>query len=284
MPNVYFSSEPGAPQLTGQVGDLIPLLDAVLVNGYGGKPPSGWSRPFSGTNKAAYRQAPKEGRPQMYLRIDDSSSGEYAFANGYQDMTDVDTGTLQFPDPSVTTNHILKYNTSSSFHYHPYGRMAGAEWFAVADPRTLILGIMTGHDGPGKWFITYFGDSVEVVPVTDMLNVYIVLTRSGGSMHILEATTTGSVTRSFSNPCSALVGTPMPDPVTGQLLVCPVWTSYASYLRGVRTVLNDWFHVKGLGMMRMQSGNKEYLVVHEVAGTEWFNWKSVAIEISDTWE
>ena len=31
---VYFSDQAGAPVLTGQVGSLINVLDAVLVNGY----------------------------------------------------------------------------------------------------------------------------------------------------------------------------------------------------------------------------------------------------------
>lgn len=52
--------------------------------------PAGWTKAFSGTNKAAYRMG---GGNQRYLRVDDSSSGQYTGRlRGYEAMTDVDTG------------------------------------------------------------------------------------------------------------------------------------------------------------------------------------------------
>ncbi len=57
--------------------------------------PAGYSKAFSGTNKAAYRSDDITGT-RLYLRVDDSNA-TYAIVRGYEVMTDVDTGTGLFP-------------------------------------------------------------------------------------------------------------------------------------------------------------------------------------------
>src|SRR5690606_2349611 len=96
MPWTYYkSTDASAPAPTGQLGSLIALLDAILVTGYGSTPGAGWTEAFSGSDKAAYRMG--SGRSQMYVRIDDSGPGgqgpREARINGFEAMTDVDTGT-----------------------------------------------------------------------------------------------------------------------------------------------------------------------------------------------
>ncbi|MGE3907973.1 MAG: hypothetical protein AB7K36_01385, partial [Chloroflexota bacterium] len=54
---IYRSTDSGAPVLTGQAGSLLNLLDKCLVDGYGSKAAAGWSRPYTGTNKTAYRNS-----------------------------------------------------------------------------------------------------------------------------------------------------------------------------------------------------------------------------------
>jgi hypothetical protein len=56
--------------------------------------PAGWTKPFSGTNKAVYRSP--AGTNQFYYRIDDSGTTTSRLI-GYETMTDVDTGTGLFP-------------------------------------------------------------------------------------------------------------------------------------------------------------------------------------------
>src|SRR5438309_11659795 len=51
---VYKSTDASAPALTGQVGSLTALLDAILVNGYGTKTAAGWTIGFTTTKKLAY--------------------------------------------------------------------------------------------------------------------------------------------------------------------------------------------------------------------------------------
>lgn len=53
---VYRFDDAGAPTLSAAAGALISVLDACLVNGYGAKPAAGWTKAFSDTNQAAYRQ------------------------------------------------------------------------------------------------------------------------------------------------------------------------------------------------------------------------------------
>jgi hypothetical protein len=97
---VYRSTDASAPVLTGAVGSLIGLLDAVLVNGYGAKSPLGWTKAFTGTNLASYKQ-PVSTTNSFYLDVDNSTAGAsgswYAKVRGYETMTAVGTGTNPFP-------------------------------------------------------------------------------------------------------------------------------------------------------------------------------------------
>lgn len=92
---VIFNNSSNAPQLSGQAGALIAMLDAFLIDGYvGHTPPGGWVKAFSGVNKAVYRSE-FFGASGMYFRVDDSNA-LYAVVTGYEAMTGVDTGTNSF--------------------------------------------------------------------------------------------------------------------------------------------------------------------------------------------
>jgi hypothetical protein len=120
----YSSSDAGAPVLRGNTpGDLINLLEKCLVTGYGSKAGAGWTKPYAGTNVAAFQQG--AGSNGMFLRVDDTSTAtSYRSARvvGYESMSDVNTGTpTSFPTPTQ--------------------RSGGAAWFthyssgSVANPR-----------------------------------------------------------------------------------------------------------------------------------------------------
>lgn len=100
---VYRSTDPSAPTLSGTAGDLVNLLDAILVNGYGSggtaKAAQGYTIAFTGTNKRSYKMPP--GTNGHYLRVvdDGTTSAAYGRVQGYVNMTDVDTGTNGFPNP-----------------------------------------------------------------------------------------------------------------------------------------------------------------------------------------
>ncbi|MFN4325246.1 MAG: hypothetical protein ACK4FP_05100 [Azonexus sp.] len=94
--------------------------------------PLGWSKVYSGTNKAVYRSNDPTSTG-MYLRVDDTgtTSGRVV---GYETMTDVDTGTGPFPTSSQmsgglywaksaqtgTTARLWKlFGTSKKFDFFP---------------------------------------------------------------------------------------------------------------------------------------------------------------------
>ena len=87
---VYRWDDPDAPVLSNpSAGSLIGVLDACLVDGYTGKTGAGWTKAFSGTNLAAYRQGAGS---MCYLRVDDGTGSFKVKMRGYESMTDIDTG------------------------------------------------------------------------------------------------------------------------------------------------------------------------------------------------
>lgn len=91
----YFdSTQAGAPVLHGAAGRLIAVLDWVLVS------KGGWTKPFTGTNLAAYRS---DTGNRFYLRVDDTQA-TYTRTRAYRSMTAVSTGTSQFPTSTQAGN------------------------------------------------------------------------------------------------------------------------------------------------------------------------------------
>lgn len=131
---VYRSDDVGAPTLTTNAGTLIAVLDACLVNGYGSKAAAGWTKPFSGTNKAAYRMGSVAGYPQHYLRVDDSSlsSSPWATLIGYETMTDVDTGTGLFPTNAQLAGGMFMRRSNST-------TVATKSWVLIANNQRFVL-------------------------------------------------------------------------------------------------------------------------------------------------
>lgn len=74
-------------------------------------PPLGWAKPFSGTNKAAYRSQ-ELSATGLYLRIDDTGApqgegAKSARARGYETLADIDSGTGLFPAVSQMSTGIV---------------------------------------------------------------------------------------------------------------------------------------------------------------------------------
>lgn len=98
--------------------------------------PLGWTKPFSGTNKAAY--LPAASYVQCYLRVLDdsttptSASGRWAKLRGYESMSDVDTGTGLFPTAAQAANalSLMKSSTSDA---------TARNWWLVGDGGIFYL-------------------------------------------------------------------------------------------------------------------------------------------------
>jgi len=98
----YRSDDASAPVLSTAAGSFISLLDACLVTGYGAKAAAGWTKPYTGTNKAAFQMATGTGKNGVFLRCEDFSG--YCNVSGYGTMSDVDTGTERFGTDSTACN------------------------------------------------------------------------------------------------------------------------------------------------------------------------------------
>lgn len=136
------SSDGGAPTLNGTAGSLIGVLDVLLdIGGSDGL----WEKVFSGTNKAAYRAFSGE---RYYLRVDDSSA-QSAAVRGFATMSDVDTGTGQFPTGTQQTNfNWFKSNTADS---------TARTYLGIATDRFFLLLVSGGWSGSGQ-DLFFFGE------------------------------------------------------------------------------------------------------------------------------
>lgn len=124
--------------------------------------PAGWTRPYSGTDKAAFRNSLAAGGTGMYLRVLDDASLTGAAINAsvraYLTMTDVDTGTIETPTAAQLATGIVwrKSNTADA---------TARPWILVADELTFYACIDTGTVASEGGAGTYAaGDFASYVP------------------------------------------------------------------------------------------------------------------------
>jgi hypothetical protein len=112
--------------------------------------PLGWSKPLSGTDKAAYMQGDLDFSSGSLLRIDDSAD-IYAVVVGYESMTDIDTGVNKFPlDVQMPDGLVWKKSDSAGVGSRP--------WIIVGDESGFYLFVQWFGDFPGFSSAWYFGD------------------------------------------------------------------------------------------------------------------------------
>lgn len=111
--------------------------------------PAGWSKVYSGTNKAAYRSNNVSGS-QTFLRVDDTV-GRNARVVGYETMSDVDTGEGPFPTAAQLSGGGWwpKSNSATS---------AARAWTVVANDRTVYLHAGCGESAGVSGSVWGFGD------------------------------------------------------------------------------------------------------------------------------
>ncbi len=138
MATLYMSTDLGAPQLSGQAGSLVALLDAVLVDGYGAgadrKNGAGWTKAFTGTNKRAYRNSAVSGTG-FYLQVEDpgaSGTTGYAFVRGFSAMTAFDTGLNPTPTVASRSNGVVVAKSSVLDG-------GSRRWLILADERIVYI-------------------------------------------------------------------------------------------------------------------------------------------------
>jgi hypothetical protein len=250
----YSSSDASAPTLSGTAGDAITVLDACLINGYGAKTGLGWTKDFSGTNLAVYRMA--AGNTRYYLRVDDNApvSATEARLQGYETMSDANTGTNVFPTSGYC--HLRKSSAAS---------VTTRSWVLAGDERTFIMAVAY----TGSYFLNgiYFGEIYSYVPndaygvaligrtTANSANTYAVdalhrLATSASIVndvngHFLARDTTGLVVgQGFEKrPANSATGTAglvaltgdylFPNPADGSVAMVPIYVSSLESAQGV---------------------------------------------------
>lgn len=119
---------------------------------------AGWSKPFSASTKAVFR--PPAGN-RRYLRVV-NAAGADTQARGYEDMTDVDTGTGPFPT-------VAQVATPVGLSNWVWPSAANSHWFVIATSKWVYMSIAQSAASPppyasGSFF---FGDDAAATVAGD---------------------------------------------------------------------------------------------------------------------
>lgn len=163
-PMIYQSTDPGAPQLSGTVGSLVALLDAVLVDGYGigsnAKQGAGWTKALTAPGKRAYRNDPIAGSG-FYLQVDDTGAvgdARQAWVRGFGSLAAFDAGLNPVPTFEQESAGIPVAKSSALTG-------VSAPWVIVADSRFFYLFLNPWVSNPGNGRHPYFfGDFISFKP------------------------------------------------------------------------------------------------------------------------
>ncbi len=195
---IYSSSDANGPGVIfGAAGDLLRVLDLILVNGYTGKSAAGWTKPIANAgNIGCYKPG---GGSQMNLLVNDNganvtSTFKEAWITGWEVLSTigspVGTGTGQFPTPAqlLTTGHAVTRKSATA------DSTTGRQWIAFADLYTLYLFISCG-DSVGMYNgILWFGDIYSLKNTTDSYRCMIVGQASENATGVGGATVNASDT------------------------------------------------------------------------------------------
>lgn len=297
---VLTEASPGAPVLSGLAGSLTALLDYCLVT------TMGWTKAFTGTNQAAYKQP--AGSNGFYLAVDDSA-GQNARMTGFEAMTSVTAGTNPFPTASQLAGGLYFYKSSAATN-------SARVWTFISNGSMFYLirdvtgGGRTGGDQQvfcfGDIFSYKGGDTFGTVICGEVSSS---VTSSGGAfMQAVQTAMTGYsghyITRANTQIGGATqvgftcdiagsgsasyfgAGTlPYPSPIDGQMHLSPIWVGEPS--AGKRGVLPGVWHF--MHPAANLNGGDTFTGGGNLAGKSFLVSKlgttsgNLVIEISDTW-
>lgn len=307
---IYRWDDASAPVLNGNAGSytIVDVLDKCLVTGYGAKAGAGWTKPFTGTGKAAFKQG--AGSNQMYCLVDASASSQYPRFRGYETMTDIATGTNPFPnDTQLSGGGYMATSSTADAVARP--------WVVVADEKRFYLYIGFGETtaaglvAAAYRMLYFFGDLIPFKS-GDAYATTILCSTSAATTTNLSATVGNQNTaqaghytaRSHTQIGSSITsgkmhdaqrangaavvgggGGPYPDPVTGGMVLQPILSTdnVDNITRGYYPGLWSPMHLtpgnpgdtfSGAGAM----AGKQFLLLWVGAAAS-----RICIETSDTW-
>lgn len=205
--------------------------------------PAGWTKAYSGTNKAAY-QANSLASTRLYLRVDDTPA-QYPKLIMYESMSDVDTGTK--PGPTSGNFYFSKSNLSST---------ATRPWTLYADHKSFYL--FSCPDNTNWSGALFFGDIISALS-TDAFHCALIAheTAINTSYFPLIGYSNGSViaralnqlggaiavsrTSAYGGSYLGSLGYPYPN-TDNSFFCCDITIWVSSYLRGALPGILNSFH------------------------------------------
>lgn len=213
---------------------------------------AGWSKIFSGVNKAAYKSADVTSTMNV-LRVDDTATTAMR-ASGYESMSDIDTGLGQYPTNAQVTGGLYwsKSDTANA---------TARSWFVCVDSKTMYIGRNVSASIPFME-IGMFGDPVFNRPTGDPYGCTILgptanrsqgaaatdaqlcYAAAAGGYSARSYTGLGSsigVGRSFPSSVGSTSGTysgnvsgggTIPNPIDGGIYMSPLLYTESTSLRG----------------------------------------------------
>ncbi len=182
---LYRSTDASAPVLSGTVGSLLTVLDAVLVNGYGSQSAAGWTIAYSGTNSRQYQMGAGGTGCQMFINDAGPGAGvaREAFMCGFRTGTGIGTGTGQFPLLAQLNigigQVVIRKSTTADATARP--------WTIIANQHTIYMFVETGDfTGPVMTYPWMFGDFTSY-SITDTSNCTLIgrtLANTGASLAV----------------------------------------------------------------------------------------------------
>lgn len=308
---VYRWDDASAPVLTGEVGKLSALLKACLVTGYGSKTAAGWSNPYSATNVEAFTNSVAAGGTGYGIKVTNTSA-QSATVFAYKTIDGSGALTEQFPTTAQLANGVY-------FFYSNTADATARPWMIVADEtRFYFWSGASLTTASGLSSITYMGmyfagDPIRSDPADPYAFTLIGSTSSSdansfGANHATVSATAmpghyvsrdyagttiskqcGKVAGCFANATAmGTSGPTYPDPITGGMLLSPVFMHDAEATNVVRGRLPGLYNpihnlpgspgdtFTGVGAL---AGKTFVLLDASASGYRC----RVALEISDTW-
>ncbi|MES9983172.1 MAG: hypothetical protein ABW115_07170 [Candidatus Thiodiazotropha sp. 6PLUC6] len=138
----YSSEDAGAPQwrssgLTAGTNNIIEILDAVLLTGYGSKPGCGWSKVASSTinDRTVYRNQSAH-QNDMHLLVQSHPSTNYVCM-------------MQAADSVVSPEEYYGYSAVACC-----GQNYGINrWIAIGDERTIVFAVANNNMNSSHYYV-----------------------------------------------------------------------------------------------------------------------------------
>jgi hypothetical protein len=156
--NNSITFETNAPDGVATTGSAITFRYAPVGN---------WSKPYSGSGKAAFRSTDVQASGH-FLRVDDSGTTT-ARVVGYESMTDVDTGTGPFPTAAMVSGGGYVHKSTSA-------NASAVHYMLAADSRAVLWAIEPGtatQAAARHSNVRGFGDPIALATSGDAWNTFL---------------------------------------------------------------------------------------------------------------